>query len=73
MINDDNYTELGIVYNRQISDGQTFTIEGNFFKIDISNKLFNDKNTISIPMQNEIESLNVGVAYAVIIYTLKNK
>jgi len=31
------------------------------------------KNVVSIPMQGEIESLNVGVAYAIVIYTLKNK
>lgn len=40
----------------------------------VSSELFSvAKNTLSIPMQNNVESLNVAVATAVIIYILNNK
>lgn len=35
MINDDNYTTLGIVYKRVIKDGQTFNFEGNYWTISV--------------------------------------
>lgn len=70
MIQKDHYTKLGTVYKRVIADGDTFTIEGNYFTIDISNKNEDDEKGLSNQATfPHVKKANVAADNAIVIST----